>query len=122
MMNHDTENTARTLVADGKGILAADETPGTLTRRFDRSGLGSPSKPAHVSGNALRGAGRCHLHQWRDHAGRDDQTKELPRDAGPASVEFEGQRPLIAGRGSSAHLSGACHETHIMTEQSGIGV
>jgi fructose-bisphosphate aldolase class 1 len=26
MMNHDTENTARTLVADGKGILAADET------------------------------------------------------------------------------------------------
>ncbi len=32
MMNRDTENTARTLVADGKGILAADETPGTLTR------------------------------------------------------------------------------------------
>jgi hypothetical protein len=41
---------------------------------------------------------------------------------GPASVEFEGQRPPIAGRGSSAHLSGACHETRIMTEQSGIGV
>jgi fructose-bisphosphate aldolase class 1 len=35
MMNRDTEHTARTLVADGKGILAADETPGTLTRRFD---------------------------------------------------------------------------------------
>jgi fructose-bisphosphate aldolase class 1 len=40
MMNHDTENTARTLVADGKGILAADETPGTLTRRFDSLGIG----------------------------------------------------------------------------------
>jgi fructose-bisphosphate aldolase class I len=34
-MKHDTESTARALVADGKGILAADETPGTLTRRFD---------------------------------------------------------------------------------------
>ena len=41
MMNRDTENTARTLVADGKGILAADETPGTLTRRFDALGIGS---------------------------------------------------------------------------------
>jgi fructose-bisphosphate aldolase class I len=29
------------LVADGKGILAADETPGTLTRRFDALGIRS---------------------------------------------------------------------------------
>ena len=41
MMNHDTDNTARTLVADGKGILAADETPGTLTKRFDALGIRS---------------------------------------------------------------------------------
>jgi len=41
MMNRDTENTARTLVADGKGILAADETPGTLTKRFDALGIRS---------------------------------------------------------------------------------
>jgi fructose-bisphosphate aldolase class I len=40
-MNHDIENTARTLVADGKGILAADETPGTLTKRFDALGIRS---------------------------------------------------------------------------------
>jgi fructose-bisphosphate aldolase class I len=40
-MNHDTESTARTLIADGKGILAADETPGTLTRRFDALGIPS---------------------------------------------------------------------------------
>ena len=39
MMNRDTENTARTLVADRKGILAADETLGTLTRRFDALGI-----------------------------------------------------------------------------------
>jgi fructose-bisphosphate aldolase class I len=30
------EMIAKALVADGKGILAADETVGTLTRRFDK--------------------------------------------------------------------------------------
>jgi fructose-bisphosphate aldolase, class I len=34
-MATDLENTARLLVAGGKGILAADETPPTLTRRLD---------------------------------------------------------------------------------------
>src|SRR5215467_7905272 len=29
------ESVAKALVADGKGILAADETPGTLTKRFE---------------------------------------------------------------------------------------
>ena len=40
-MNHDTESIAKRLVADGKGILAADETPGTLTKRFDALGIRS---------------------------------------------------------------------------------
>ena len=35
MATVDLESTAQALVADGKGILAADETPTTLTRRFD---------------------------------------------------------------------------------------
>jgi fructose-bisphosphate aldolase class I len=39
--SHDLERTARALVAGGKGILAADETPGTLTRRFDALGIAS---------------------------------------------------------------------------------
>ena len=34
-MSHEWESIAQTLVADGKGILAADETVPTLTRRFD---------------------------------------------------------------------------------------
>jgi fructose-bisphosphate aldolase, class I len=34
-MSHDLESVALTLVAEGKGILAADETIPTLTRRFD---------------------------------------------------------------------------------------
>jgi len=40
-MNLDTESTVRTLVAEGKGILATDETPGTLTGRFDALGIRS---------------------------------------------------------------------------------
>jgi fructose-bisphosphate aldolase, class I len=35
MASVDLESTAAALVASGKGILAADETPRTLTRRFD---------------------------------------------------------------------------------------
>ena len=38
---HESERLARTLVADGKGILAADETPGTLTKRFAALGIRS---------------------------------------------------------------------------------
>jgi fructose-bisphosphate aldolase class I len=38
---HDLASTARALVADGKGILAADETVPTLTKRFDALGIPS---------------------------------------------------------------------------------
>ena len=43
-MNQDAMSTARTLIADGKGILAADETPGTLTKRFDALGIRSTAE------------------------------------------------------------------------------
>jgi fructose-bisphosphate aldolase class I len=38
---HSLGTTARALVADGKGILAADETVATLTRRFEALGIPS---------------------------------------------------------------------------------
>ena len=41
MADQDIELTARALVAEGRGILAADETPGTLTKRFDALGIAS---------------------------------------------------------------------------------
>jgi fructose-bisphosphate aldolase class I len=41
MSNEDLANIATTLTADGKGILAADETVGTLTKRFDALGIRS---------------------------------------------------------------------------------
>ena len=37
----DLESTARALVADGKGILAADESDGTIKKRFDSIGIES---------------------------------------------------------------------------------
>ena len=37
----DLETTARQLVAEGKGILAADESDGTIKKRFDSIGVGS---------------------------------------------------------------------------------
>ncbi|HXJ80604.1 MAG TPA: class I fructose-bisphosphate aldolase [Candidatus Methylomirabilis sp.] len=41
MSYDDLERVAQALVADGKGILAADETPATLTKRFDALGIRS---------------------------------------------------------------------------------
>ena len=37
----DLESTARALVAEGKGILAADESDGTIKKRFDSIGIES---------------------------------------------------------------------------------
>src|SRR5262252_6379722 len=41
MTSHALESVALTLVAGGKGILAADETTPTLTKRFDTLGIPS---------------------------------------------------------------------------------
>jgi fructose-bisphosphate aldolase class I len=41
MADQDLAETARALVADGKGILAADESSGTIKRRFDSIGVES---------------------------------------------------------------------------------
>jgi len=43
-MTNELESVALGLVADGKGILAADKTPHTLTKRFDTLGIQSNEK------------------------------------------------------------------------------
>ena len=40
-MAHDLHQTAQALVAEGKGILAADESTGTIKKRFDSIGVES---------------------------------------------------------------------------------
>ena len=68
MASHDLGSVALTLVAEGKGILAADETIPTLTRRFDTLGIQSTeAKPAHLPGNALYLPWRRRVHQRRHH-------------------------------------------------------
>ena len=37
----DLQETAKALVAEGKGILAADESSGTIKKRFDSIGVES---------------------------------------------------------------------------------
>jgi fructose-bisphosphate aldolase, class I len=41
MAQHDLHETARALVAEGKGLLAADESDGTIKKRFDSVGIES---------------------------------------------------------------------------------
>src|SRR5712691_781070 len=49
-MTHNLEETARALVAPGKGILAADESDGTIKKRFDSIGV----EPTEDSRRAYR--------------------------------------------------------------------
>jgi fructose-bisphosphate aldolase class I len=48
MASHDPQVVARTLVSDGKGILAADETSPTLTKRFDTLGIQSTEQSRRI--------------------------------------------------------------------------
>jgi hypothetical protein len=48
-MSQDLASLAVTLVADGKGILAADESVATLTRRLTRSGSSQPKPDPMVT-------------------------------------------------------------------------
>jgi fructose-bisphosphate aldolase, class I len=56
-MTHDLESVAQKLVADGKGILAADETPATLTKRFDTLGIRSTEQSRRTYREMLFTAG-----------------------------------------------------------------
>ena len=56
-MTRDLEGVALALVADGKGILAADETVPTLTKRFDTLGIQSTEKSRRTYREMLFTAG-----------------------------------------------------------------
>ena len=48
MAAHDLQQTAKTLVAPGKGVLAADESTGTIKKRFDSIGAESTEESRRV--------------------------------------------------------------------------
>jgi fructose-bisphosphate aldolase, class I len=56
-MTHDLESVAQKLVAYGKGILAADETVPTLTKRFDSLGIASTEQSRRTYREMLLTAG-----------------------------------------------------------------
>jgi fructose-bisphosphate aldolase, class I len=55
-MSNDLHDTARALVAPGKGILAADESGGTIKKRFDSIGLESTEEHRRAYRELLFGA------------------------------------------------------------------
>jgi fructose-bisphosphate aldolase class I len=57
MPHDDLERIVQALVAGGKGILAADETPGTLSRRFEALGIRSTGESRRVYQELLFTAG-----------------------------------------------------------------
>src|SRR5437868_10819579 len=53
MPSTELHETARALVAEGKGILAADESDGTIKKRFDTIGVESTEENRRVYRNLL---------------------------------------------------------------------
>jgi fructose-bisphosphate aldolase class I len=53
MSDTELHETARALVAEGKGILAADESDGTITKRFDSIGIESTEQTRQTYRNLL---------------------------------------------------------------------
>jgi hypothetical protein len=77
MKNENLESIARKLVAPGKGILAADESTGTIEKRlkehrrcFDRR------KPPRISGRIIYYSRRGRIYQRRDSLRRNDSAED----------------------------------------------
>ena len=99
MAKTDLHATAEALVADGKGILAADESSGTIKKRFDSIGLESTEdEPARVPRHAVHDAGRRGVHQRRHPLRRDDPPERARRHAVPEAARVEGDHPRHQGR------------------------
>ena len=98
-MATELHETARALVAEGKGILAADESTGTIKKRFDSIGLESTEEtPARLPRPALHDAGRRGVHQRRHPLRRDDSPERARRNAVPEAARVEGRHPGHQGR------------------------
>ena len=81
--------TATALVAPGKGILAADESTGTIKKRFDTIGVDNTEDTAGVSGDALHDPG---LGEHISGVILFDETIHQSTDDGMSFVEGAGRR------------------------------
>ena len=79
---HELHETAKAIVADNKGILAADESTGTIKKRFDSIGVESTEESSRsLPAAALHGARDGGLHRRRHPVRRDDSTGSRRRHA-----------------------------------------
>ena len=120
MFNQDLEHVAQDLVADGKGLLAADETVSTLSRRLLARGIESTPDSRRAYREMLfstRGIGECisgvilHEETIRQRSARGRTFPELLAQQGIlAGIKVDrGANPLAgssAARASAVSQSG----------------
>ena len=110
-MTHDLESVALRLVADGKGILAADETVHTLTQRFDTLGIQSTEKSRRTYREMLSTAG---VAEFISGAIMQDETIRQTSSDGTPLVQVLSKQGILPGvkvdAGAKA-LAGAPGET-----------
>ena len=91
----DLNETARALVAPGKGILAADESSGTIKKRFDSIGVESTEDNRRAYREMLFTTEGAPTHQRRDPLRRDDPPVRRRRHAVPEAAREPGIIPGI---------------------------
>jgi len=94
MTTVDLESTATCLVADGKGILAADETPGTLTKRFEKLSIQSTPESRRTYREMLFSAG---IEQFISGVILQDETIRQQGSNGTPFPEVLAHRGIIPG-------------------------
>jgi fructose-bisphosphate aldolase class I len=95
MAAHDLHDTARAIVADHKGILAADESTGTIKKRFDAIGVESTEESRRFYRELLFTAPGM-----EDHVGGVilyDETIRQSADDGTPFPELLGSKGVIPG-------------------------
>ena len=96
---NELEATARALVAPGKGILAADESAGTIAKRLAAIGVESTEENRRAYREMLFTTdGAADVHQRRDPLRRDDPSARGRRNAVPGAARAAGDHPRDQGR------------------------
>ncbi len=96
MAAHELHDTARAIVADHKGILAADESTGTIKKRFDSIGVESTEENrSFLPRVALHDARDRGAHRGRHPVRRDDSPECGRGDTVSRATRGEGRDPGI---------------------------
>jgi fructose-bisphosphate aldolase class I len=112
MTKHDLQNVALSLVSEGTGILTADETGPTLTKRFDALGVPSTEQPRRTyremlltSPGAVNFVSGVIMH--------DETIRQMSSDGAPSADvrTLQGILPGIKVDTGAKPLAGFPHET-----------